>query len=96
MKYTLTDGEEMAKEFPDTFEIPSRGERSRLRAGAIVKLGFEANGYMERMWVQIFRVNNVSTRNPDYVGVLDNNAISEGMPKYGDRIPFEPRHILSI
>ena len=67
--YTLDNGAETHREFPDTFAIPPQHDRESLRPGDLVKLIFriefddEAN--VERMWVRVAEV-----RPESYVGVL--------------------------
>ncbi|MGG1263805.1 hypothetical protein [Brevibacillus laterosporus] len=50
--YTLMDGVKQNKDCPETFEIPSKQEKEKLKVGEHVKLCFEEFGQSsERMWV---------------------------------------------
>lgn len=66
--YRLGDGEALNREHLDTFPIPTRDRRERLKPGDLVKLLFEAVGpeegrsTAERMWVQATRVAADSRR----------------------------------
>lgn len=94
--WELMDARKMNQAHPDTFHVPSTDDLMNLKAGSIVKLGFDvtvtndAPG-SERMWVVM------TTRNGDeFVGKLDSDsAVIRGL-KYGDTIHFTTDNILSI
>lgn len=95
--YDLADGEERAREHPDSFFIPSLEERENLKVGDAVKLIFEMHqpnqeyDAFERMWVEITKVED-----DYYVGFLDNNPEGEVSIKAGDIVVFQAKHIISI
>ncbi len=94
--YRLADGEALHREHPRTYSIPRRDRRRAAPVGALAKLVFELPEPIdgcgaERMWCR------VEARTPEgYVGVLDSQ------PRYltglapGDRVGFEPRHIIAL
>ena len=70
--YTLTNGEEMNRQHPDTFEIPTLRERKSLKPGKYVKLIFEEKDKpSERMWVKVEYISD----NGRYIGTLANDPI---------------------
>jgi hypothetical protein len=82
----LVDAQQMAKEFPDTFEAPSSSDLSRLRAGDVVKVSKRD----ERFWVQI-----VSRRDDIFLARVDNCLLS-GRVGYGDLIQFHECNVFEI
>lgn len=94
--WELVNAREMNQAHPDTFPIPSARELNSLKAGSIVKLGFdviesEDAPSSERMWVI------VTTRSGNkFVGKLDNDPVVVRGLKYGDAIHFAADHILDI
>ena len=95
VSYVLEDGEERNRQYPDTFEIPSKEERQNLKAGQIVKLMFRitADGetQTERMWVVV-----KGKEKGGYLGILDNDPECTQKMKSGVEVRFEPRHVISI
>ena len=95
VSYSLDDGEELHKEFPDSFWIPSRSQRESLESDQLVKLVFRiiANEETEteRMWVVIQRQTD-----GDYIGILDNDPYCTDEMKSGLEIRFQPRHVIEI
>ena len=93
--YTLDDGAETHREFPDTFEIPSQAERERLCPGDIAKLMFRISVgdevHVERMWVQV-----VEARPDVYIGSLDNDPYCTKDIKSGDAVQFHSDHVIQI
>lgn len=85
-------GVERNRHYPDSFEIPSDGQKCSIQAGDHVKLMFEMkDGWCERMWV------SVSTIGRRYiVGELINTPA--GIPRLhaGDRVMFTPDHVIDI
>jgi hypothetical protein len=70
-KYTLENGEERHTESPETFWMPPRRDRERLKPGALVKCMFRSSevhdGFSaERMWVTVKAVRDDGT----YLGKL--------------------------
>ncbi|QSX33765.1 DUF2314 domain-containing protein [Shewanella avicenniae] len=95
MKYTLDNGEEINREYPETFWMPPRDERESLLPGEIVKLIFrislEESLHVERMWVVVEERNGDS-----YVGVLDNDPYCTTELRAGASIEFCPEHVIQI
>jgi hypothetical protein len=89
--YELEDGEEINRQYPNTFEIPTLGERKSLRPGDYAKIIFKpARGFPERMWVKV-----VERTDPGYTGTLSNTpAFMPG--DMGHIVTFEPKHIIDI
>ncbi len=89
----LVDVEPIAKEHPQTFHIPSREMRERLRAGELVKLHFESTetGQVERMWVAIRSVESDA-----YHGVLDSDPKTDMNIVAGAPVSFLPHHVSSV
>jgi hypothetical protein len=95
VSYTLDNGAETHREFPDTFEIPSQQRRESLKPGDIVKLifriEFDEEAHVERMWVRVAEVK------PEfYIGVLDNDATSTDEIRSGMRVEFHADHVIQI
>ncbi len=98
----LVDGVRQNKKHPETFSIPSRSDKLKIRTGVYVKICFinpdkhkYCSGRMdERMWVMVEK--EVSPRK--YQGSLHNDPASfqRKVLKYGDKVIFESRHILDI
>jgi uncharacterized protein YegJ (DUF2314 family) len=94
MIYKLGNGEDLNRENPDTFYIPTREERESIKEGDTVKLMFifeDENAMTERMWVQV-----VSKAGNQYKGFLDNVPYSTDSIKAGDEVIFSPEHIIQI
>ena len=93
--YTLDNGAETHREFPDTFEIPPQEDRERLRPGDLVKLIFRIEfgdeAHVERMWVQVTEV-----RPESYVGVLDTDPYCTDEICSGMRVEFHADHVIQI
>lgn len=94
-------GEERARLYPDTFELPDFAVRAGLRPGDFAELIFRISldgdvGAVatERMWVL------VSEHGEDgYFGLLQSvpESITEN-PYFwlGDEIPFRPHHVIDV
>ena len=93
--FTLDDGEELHKQFPDTFEIPEKDLRQNLKKGNIVKLVFlikdKTNSQTERMWVIVDEV-----KENGYSGTLNNDPYCTDKIKSGLKVNFEAKHVISI
>jgi hypothetical protein len=103
--WELRSGEESHRRHPETFWIPSREAREKLRRGQAVRLIFdietrdesakvETQG--ERMWVIV--AERVGDR---YVGILANQpaSIEPGDDVYlcmGAEVPFGPENVIDI
>ena len=89
--YTLIDGIDRNQKNPNTFQIPSKQDKSNLKVGDHVKLGFEDVEGTERMWVKI---NHIS--GDHFVGFLDNDPSFLKSIRHKDLVEFNSKHILSI
>jgi len=98
--WELEDGEELHRENPDLFWIPSNNIRNNLLQGMIVKLIFKIKTIdedakeednFERMWVIVKeKINGY------YIGELDNDPRCTDEIKAGLKVVFEPRHVVQI
>jgi uncharacterized protein YegJ (DUF2314 family) len=99
--WELESGEIRHAEAPDSFWIPPREDRERLRLGDIVQLLFrielddeDESEIVERMWVVVRgRVGNL------YFGILDNQpaSIAENEELWiGAELPFRAEHVIDI
>lgn len=96
--YVLDNGEEVHREFPDSFLIPELSKRESLKPGDIVKLIFrmeQTKGSddisVERMWVNVTEVNV-----PFYKGTLDNEPMHTDCIVCGQVVTFNPCHVIAI
>ena len=96
--YELDNGEEINKEHPESFYIPSRELRDNLQAGDTVKLIFRMEEKInpdevavERMWVEI---NN--KEGSFYTGTLDNDPNGEVFIECGLSVNFKAEHVIQI
>jgi hypothetical protein len=99
--WQLDDGEELHRESPETFYLPTALVRSSLQPGQIVKLVFRIalededqvpTVEVERMWVIV----QDTLQNGKYLGTLDNDPqCTQGM-KSGMNVVFEPRHVIQV
>jgi hypothetical protein len=91
-RWHLHSGVESHRAHPDTFWIPSEGEKAAIIPGTLVKLMFQMrDGWGERMWVHVDKVGRRRL-----VGHLHNSPI--GMPRldYGDKIKFRRDDVIDI
>lgn len=92
MSYDLVDCREMAKKHPETFEVPSVDELTKIEVGDFVKLIFEEDDKTsERMWVEV-----VSNDFPAFTGELNNDPFNISSISLGSFLEFESRHIASV
>ena len=82
--------------YPESFWIPTVGERMSLRTGDMAKLLFWFAGDdglvgCERMWVTVTKVNGTS-----YEGKLKSLPRTSHVLKPGDIVAFGPDHIADI
>ncbi|QZI85803.1 hypothetical protein CPT_Summit_152 [Stenotrophomonas phage Summit] len=95
--YTLKDCQQMHKEHPETFEVPSQQELHQLQAGDFVKLIFvnakSPNTPNERMWVKVTKVGMDGGH-----GELNNDPVfyHPSQLKCDDRVDFELKHVAGI
>lgn len=91
--YSLINAEEQNKKYPETFHIPSREMVEAIKVGDIVKLGFEENEFVERMWVV---VTAIEKGHMDFIGRLDNDPFEHKSVKCGDLVPFKAENIFNV
>ncbi len=95
IEYTLDNGEELNKEFPETFFIPPRVKRDALLPGELAKLIFRIwlgdEAHAERMWVIVS-----SRTETGYTGILDNDPLCTKELQSGVGVVFGPEHIIQI
>ena len=97
--WELESAEERHQAAPQSFEIPSRQERTSLGVGARVKLLFlfmnEEGGKpiidCERMWVTISSVDAGG-----YTGTLESLPATSAVIGPGQQVSFGPEHVASI
>lgn len=96
--YTLTNGEDSQKKYPNTFHMPARRERENIAIGTNVKLIFKENlienydDYIsEKMWVTVIEFDNGL-----YTGTINNIPCPDTFMQYGDVINFSAKHIVDI
>lgn len=95
--YRLVNGEDINREHPDTFFIPSRYERETVEPGQLVKLIFELvdsddeDPSAERMWVMVKSRDELV-----YLGALDNEPYSIPNLHAEDPVMFGPENIIDI
>jgi hypothetical protein len=82
----LVNAEEMARQYPDTFEVPSSSVLRKLHKGDLVKVSKPG----ERFWVEI-----VSRKGNTFLGRVDNPLLF-GDVGYGDHIEFHACNVYSV
>lgn len=90
MEYRLISGAERARGSPDTFLLPSDGDKAAIRVGDYVKLIFDHADGAERMWVCVTAKDGDS-----FSGTLANQPYRSALP-YGAPVEFGPDHIIEI
>lgn len=94
--YELTDGQEMNRMHPDTFEVPSNSDLASLRVGDFIKLGFEhGDDPGERMWVEITHIPTASVTG-GIRGRLANQPVVHIHLARDMAVTFQLRHVLAI
>lgn len=96
--YELDNGEEINREYPDSFWIPEKEAREAIEPGDILKLIFrmeEKNGSdevsVERMWVEV-----TNKQRDFYIGTLDNDPSGSECVKCGQTVYFQSCHVIAI
>lgn len=95
LRYVLRDAEELARQHPQTFEIPPLVYRERVSPGDTVKLVFEPTRKRdlgERMFVRV----DAREADGSYTGTLKNDPTLNLGIGPGDLVRFEPRHVIDI
>jgi len=82
------NGQEMNKQNPDTFHIPSQEELDTLKEGVFIKVGHNA----ERFWAEITSIEDSGS----IYARVDNDLLNEHPFKCDDKILVENKHILDI
>ena len=85
----FVDAQEMHREHPTTFEVPTEEELSSLKYGDFVKIC----NIDERFWIQIESVNHETE---DIVGRIDNDLIDDSNYDLGDIVAIKKLHIYQI
>lgn len=97
MDFRLRNGEDLNRQAPRSFFIPSRAEREALQPGGLAKLYFEVvdpDDEMpgaERMWVQV-----VERQGDGYAGTLESQPQVISTIQPGDRVTFGPEHVIAL
>lgn len=89
-KAELVDAQQMATEYPDTFEAPTETMLAQIKVGDAVKIC--ANN-KERFWVEVTAIDGKTL-----TGRIDNDLVftdTHGL-KYNDTVTFERRHIYQL
>lgn len=55
-RWHLTDGEQMNRDYPDTFEIPTEEDKAAIEPGDTVKAVFSLTDWGEKMWLEVVKV----------------------------------------
>lgn len=91
---TMIDGVERNRLHPKTFHIPTFAEKFMVEAGKYVKVGLESpDGNGEKFWLLVTR-----RAGDKMVGEVSNDLVRTHQHGIicGDRLQFQPQHILSI
>jgi uncharacterized protein YegJ (DUF2314 family) len=90
MTIKLTDAQEMHRQYPVTFQVPTEAELDAIKPGDCVKAGFiDATGE-ERMWVLV-----LGTEGDRILGTLNNYPVETPM-EFGQPVNMERRHVCAI
>jgi len=96
--YELDNGEDIHREYPETYWIPELAARKSIQPEELVKLVFRMeetkgsdNLSVERMWVKVKKRHSGF-----YEGVLGNEPNGSECVKCGQTIYFQPCHIIEI
>ncbi len=89
--YTLLDGVEKNNKYPYSYFIPSKEDIDQLKVGDHVKLSFHEDDQGEKMWVQIFVIDENT-----FHGQLDNVPVLMKTIKYRDIVVFERKNIIGV
>ena len=96
----LEDAEAANALHPRTFFVPPEPRRRALRPGELVRLGFiygphadrDQEGHHERMWIEVLEQRDGGHAE----GRLRNRPHRLAALEIGDRVTFEPAHVLAI
>lgn len=106
--YSLLDAQARAKEFPETFSVPSLEEINELKSGSIVKicltfdpitnhnLPFPNPIEAERVWVEVVQISSVDGKIVSLDTKLENESIFVKNISLGTPIKIAPENILTI
>jgi len=90
-RHELIDGVTMNQELPATFRIPSEFQKSQIRPGDDVKIGFIVDRcHQEFVWVKVRAINGESIS-----AILDDDPVYADVG-FGEKIDIELRHVLRI
>lgn len=99
--YNIVNSENISNDNPDTFEIPTKGNRVNVDVGQEVQLTFNyiANDnikYSERIWVEVTERQKINNK-VYYTGLLSNEPFHENTNlNYDYVINFRQQHIVNI
>lgn len=86
----LVDAQDMARRFPDTFEVPSAEALAAVGPGRLVKVALASRG--ERFWVEV-----VARRGDGRLeGLVRNRLVSSRSLLFGDRIAFRESNVYQV
>lgn len=95
MRPYLVCAESRHNQHPDTFEIPSEGDRLGISVGDFAKVIFKTRSKpanFERMWIEVTR-----SRRGYYSGQLASRPVMDhGELHEGQKIDFEARNVIEI
>lgn len=94
--YTLDNGVELNKEFPNSFFIPKKEEKKKLKQNDIVKLIFRENAEVERMWAIIKEKPQLKNNVLYFAGEVDNETFGLETVHAGDIVNFTEDNIIAI
>lgn len=89
MPINFIDAQQLHKDFPGTFKVPSNEALDKLKNGDLVKIAVDS----ERFWVQIETVESDKITGKVYSDLILTQY--HGL-KANDNIEFEKRHIYAI
>jgi uncharacterized protein YegJ (DUF2314 family) len=84
----LVDAQQMAKAYPNSFEVPDQKELDLVKVGDSVKICINNK---ERLWIEVTEINGGQLK-----GKIDNCPIVIDDVAFGDSISFRKENIYSI
>lgn len=87
LKPELIDAQEMHRNHPETFEVPSKSELETIQEGTYVKI---CDGD-ERFWVQVTKIDGSTIQ-----GTVSNDLVFEKPYNYGDLVEFHQKNVYGI
>ena len=90
-RWHLVDGEQMNRDHPATFDIPTQADKAAIVPGDVVKAIFEMTDWGERMWLEV-----VAVKKRHLVCRLDCHPAGIPRLSYGHTVKVKPRHVVDI